>query len=193
MKPKDKPKYNTIQNLHWMISTAWSSRRRVLLFCILTALLEVLLNVTQLYIAPQILTQVERRSPLWTLLATIGVFTAALFLLHGVKEYVEQNTLFARIDVRAAIIGRIAQKCNETSYPNTLDNSFIQMREKAHQSAEGNDQATEHIWQTITMLLKNAGGLIVYLAILSQMDILLLLVVVATCLAGFLVSRYTDN
>ena len=193
MKNKEKPKYNTVQNISWMVNIAWKNRRRVLLFCILTAILEVLLNLTQLYIAPEVLARVEQKSPMWMLLTTIGVFTVALFLINGFKEYVKQNTLFARVDVRSAIIAKVAKKCNMTSYPNTLDADFIKMREKAHLACEGNNQATEHIWQTLTMLLKNIGGLIIYLTILSRIDAVLLLVVIATCFAGFFVSRYTNN
>ncbi|MBQ7873316.1 MAG: ABC transporter ATP-binding protein [Clostridia bacterium] len=193
MKNKEKPKYNTVKNISWMVNIAWKNRRRVLLFCILTAILEVLLNLTQLYIAPEVLARVEQKSPMWMLLTTIGVFTVALFLINGFKEYVKQNTLFVRIDVRSAIIAKVAKKCNMTSYPNTLDADFIKMREKAHLACEGNNQATEHIWQTLTMLLKNIGGLIIYLTILSRIDAVLLLVVIATCFAGFFVSRYTNN
>ena len=190
---KEKPKYNTVQNISWMVNIAWQNRKRVLLFCVLTAVLEVLLNLTQLYIAPEVLSRVEQKSPMWMLLTTIGVFTVALFLINGFKEYVKQNTLFARVDVRSAIIAKVAKKCNMTSYPNTLDADFIKMREKAHLACEGNNQATEHIWQTLTMLLKNIGGLIIYLTILSRIDAVLLLVVIATCFAGFFVSRYTNN
>ncbi len=193
MKVKEKPKFNTVQNISWMVKIAWKNRRRVLLFCVLTAVLEVLLNLTQLYIAPEVLACVEQKSPMWMLLTTIGVFTVALFLINGFKEYVKQNTLFARVDVRSAIIAKVAKKCNMTSYPNTLDADFIKMREKAHLACEGNNQATEHIWQTLTMLLKNIGGLIIYLTILSRIDAVLLLVVIATCFAGFFVSRYTNN
>ena len=193
MKVKEKPKYNTIQNVGWMLKVAWNSRKRVILFCILTAVLEVLLNLTQLYIAPEVLARVEQKAPLWELLLTIGVFTTALFFINGFKEYIKQNTLFVRVDVRTVIIGRLAQKCNMTSYPNTLDASFIKLREKAHYACEGNGRAAEHIWQTLTMLLKNIGGLVVYLTILSRMDTVLLLVVIATCFAGFFVSKYTNN
>ena len=193
MKLKEKPKYNTLQNVGWMIKIAWSSRKRVMLFCVLTALFEVLLNLTQLFIAPEVLVRVEQKVPLWELLLTIGVFTAALFFANGLKEYVKQNTLFARVDVRSVIIGKLARKCNMTSYPNTLDANFIKLRDKAHLSCGSNAAAAEHIWQTLTMLLKNIGGLIVYLTILSRMDTVLLLVVIATCFAGFFVSKYTNN
>lgn len=194
MKVKEKPKYNTLQNIGWMVKVAWNrKRKRVLLFCILTAVLEVLLNLAQLYIAPEILARVEQKAALWELLSTIGLFTAALFLLHGFKKYVTENTVFPRIDVRTAIIESIANKSNITSYPNTLDVKFLKMREKAYFATEGNSQATEHVWETLTMLLKNIGGLVVYLTILSQMNAVLLLVVIATCVAGFFVSRFTSN
>lgn len=193
MKEKEKPKFNTFQNISWMLKMAWSNRKRVILFCVLTAFLEVMLNLTQLHIAPEVLAKVEQKSSLWMVLATIGKFTFALFLINGVKKYVEDNTMFARVDVRSAIIGKVAKKCNMTSYPNTLDANFIKMREKAHLACAGNHQATEHIWQTLTVLLTNIGGFFVYLTILSRVDFVLLIVVVATCLGGFLISRYTNN
>ncbi len=193
MKVKEKPKYGTFQNVAWMIKIAWGSRKRVLLFCILTAVLEVLFNLAQLYIAPEVLARVEQRAPMWELLATIGLFTAALFLIQGFQQYIRENTLFPRIDVRSVIIGKIGRKCNMTSFPNTLDADFIKLREKAHAACSNNREATEQIWQTLTMLMKNIGGLVVYLTILSRMDAVLLLVVIATCVAGFCVSKYTNN
>ena len=193
MKDTNKPKYNTVQNVGWMVKLAWQNRKRVLLFCLVTAILEVGLNLTQLYIAPEILSRVEAHAPLRELLGTIGFFTLILFLIQGFTDYVNQNTIFPRVDVRTAIIGMLGRKSNMTSYPNTLDADYIKLREKAHMTCEGNREATEYIWHTLTQLLKNIGGFIVYLTILSHLEPLLLLVVIATCLGGFLVSRYTNN
>ena len=193
MNENNKPKYGVTQNVLWMIQTAWGSRKRTLLFCLLTATLEVLLNVAQLYIAPEVLSKVEQRVSPLELLATIGIFTAALFLIRGAMAYIKENTLFARVDVRSAIIGKVAAKCNETAYPNTLCEAFTKLRAKAYQSCQGNNEATEHIWQTLTMLLKNIGGFLVYLTILSRLDSVLLLVVIVTCILGYLASRYANN
>ena len=193
MKKKDKPKYNVLQNVWWMCKLAWKNRKRVLLFCILAAFLEVLFNLTQLYIAPEVLSRVEQKVPIGELLGTIGVFTAALFLTQGFSTYIGENTMFPRVDVRSAIVGELSQKCNTTSYPNTLDEKFIKLRDKAHDACESNSKATEHIWETLTNLLTNIGGLAVYLGILSRIDGWLLLVIVITCVAGFFVSRYADN
>lgn len=193
MKVKEKPKYNIAQNVGWMVKIAWKTRKRVLFFCVAMAALEILYNLTQLYIAPEILSRVEQHATLGELLGTIGFFTLALFLTMGLKDYLKQIVLFPRVDVRSSIIGMIARKCNMTSFPNTLDADFIKLREKAHMATSGNREATELIWQTLTELLQNIGGFLVYLTILSNLDWMLLAVVIVTCVLGFLVSRYTNN
>ena len=194
MKPKNqKPKYGLAQNVVWMVKLAWKVRKRVLLFCVLAALVEVLYNLAQLYIAPEILRLVDQRAPMGELLLTILFFTAALFLTLGIKGYFEACVDYPRIDVRSAIIGMVAKKANTTSFPNTLDADYIKLREKAHSNCDTNRCATEYIWQSLSNLLMNVGGFLVYLTILSNLDFMLLLVVIVTCLAAFFVSRHTSD
>ena len=193
MKDKNKPKYNIAQDVGWMVKIAWRTRRRVLLYTVLLAVMEILYNVAELYIAPQILSRVENQAPIRELIGTIIFFTLTLFFTRGFKEYLDEGAQYPRIDVRSAIIGMLGRKCNMTSYPNTLDANFIKLREKAHMACDGNREATEHIWVVLTSLLKNVGGFLIYLTILSHLDVLLLLMVIATCLGGFFVSRYTNN
>ena len=183
----------SFRNIKWMIDIAYKNCKRVLLFCVLTAVLEVLLNLTQLYIAPGIIKCVEQKVSIKVLLMTILAYTLALFFINGFKKYIEENTLFSRIEVRTKIIAMVSKKCNTTSYPNTLDANFIRLRDAAYFACEGNSEATEHIWQTLTMLLKNVSGLIAYLFILSSFDPFLLLVVILTCFISFFVSRYANN
>lgn len=193
MKDKIKPKYNAAQNVGWMVKIAWKVRRRVLFLCVAMAALEVANNLAQLYVAPEILSRVERHAPMGELLGTIGMFTLALFLTMGLKEYFEKIVLFPRVDVRSNIVGMIGRKCNMTSFPNTLEAKFIKLREKAHQSTQSNDEATDLVWETLTELMQNVGGFLVYLTILSRLNEALLGVIVATCVAGFLLSRHSDN
>ncbi len=193
MKDKTKPKYNAAQNVGWMVKIAWKVRRRVLFLCVAMAALEVANNLAQLYVAPEILSRVERHAPMGELLGTIGLFTLALFLTMGLKEYFEKIVLFPRVDVRSNIVGMIGRKCNMTSFPNTLEAKFIKLREKAHQSTQSNNEATELAWETLTELMQNVGGFLVYLTILSRLNGALLGVIVATCVAGFLLSRHSDN
>lgn len=193
MKDKNRPKYNIAQNVGWMVKIAWKTRKSVMLFCVLTATIEILYNLTQLYIAPEILQRVESHASLSSLLGTILTFTVLLFLILGFKDYIKENTMFPRVDVRSAIVGMVTLKSNITSYPNTLNADYIKLREKSYMACEGNREATELIWQTITLLLQNIGGFLIYLTILSYLDWTLIAVVITTCVIGFLVSRCTNN
>ena len=193
MEEKKKPKYGVARNVGWMVKIAWNTRKRVLVICVLTAALEVLYNLAQLYIAPEILRRVESHAAISSLLGTILFFTVVLFLILSVKDYIVTNTMFPRVDVRSVIIGMVGLKSNTTSFPNTLDADFIKLREKAYMACQDNREAAELIWQTLTLLLRNTGGFLVYLTILSGLDRVLLAVVIVTCLIGFLASRYSSN
>ncbi|MCC8104359.1 MAG: ABC transporter ATP-binding protein/permease [Clostridiales bacterium] len=193
MEAKTKPKYGIAHNVGWMIRIAWRVRRRVLLVCVLTALMEILYNAAQLYIAPEILKAVETHASIEALLAIILFFTSALFVTQGVKGYLDTYAMYPRIDVRTEIIGMLADKCNTTSFSNTLDAGFIRLREKASSATNSNQEATEYIWQGLTNLLQHIGGFLVCLSILSGLHPALTAVVLVTCLIGFLASRYASD
>lgn len=59
-KSNSTPKYNTFQNIGFMIRLAWNSdEKMVLVLCLLIALLSVAQNLINLYISPVILDAVE--------------------------------------------------------------------------------------------------------------------------------------
>ena len=186
---KEKPKYNIIQNVSWMINNAWKTCRRLLFLVVAVAVLEILYSLAGLYIAPEILNVVQSQGSMAELLTTIAFFTIALFVSKGLIYYLSEYSDYCRIEVRSGIIGQISYKCNTTSYTNTLKEEFVGLRESAHHQVEGNRVATEYIWKVLGNFLKNIGGFIIYLFIISGLDPILMLVVVATCFVSFFVSR----
>ena len=189
MKVKEKPKYSIIQNIGWMITNAWNSCRRLLFLVVAIAVLEILYNLAGLYIAPEILDIVQEKGSTAQLLSTIAFFTGALFVTKGLRFYLSTYSDYCRIEVRSTIIGQIAYKSNTTSYPNTLKEDFIGLRESAHHQVEGNHVATEYIWKVLGEFLTNVGGFIIYLFIMSNLDPVLMMVIIMTCFVSFFVSR----
>ena len=193
MKHTEKPKYSVRQNVCFMVRTAWETRRRVLLLCVVLAAVQVALNLAQLYIAPEILAKVEQGAPVGELVQTIGFFTAVLFLLQGAAAYCEAVRMPGEIDVRCAIIRMISRKSSETSYPNVHDAKILKLEEQTQRATSGNDDAAEHIWHTLTELLANLGGFAVYLLLLCRLSRFLILLVVLTAAADFFVSHYINE
>ena len=193
MKHTEKPKYSVRQNVCFMVRTAWETRRRVLLLCVVLAAVQVALNLAQLYIAPEILAKVEQGAPVRELVQTIGFFTAVLFLLQGAAAYCEAVRMPGEIDVRCAIIRMISRKSSETSYPNVHDAKILKLEEQTQRAINSNDDAAEHIWHTLTELLANLGGFAVYLLLLCRLSRFLILLVVLTAAADFFVSHYINE
>ena len=193
MKTNNKPQYSEWQNICFMVGAAWKTAKRLLLMCAAIAAVQVALNLTQLYITPGILAQVEQGASVGDLLLTIGAFTGMLFLLMGLRTYLEGNKLPSAVDVRSTIIRRIIRKTCITSYPNIRDPKFLKLKEEASQATSSNGDPAEHIWTTLTSILANISGFVVYLFLLSNLNMFLILVVVAASAVGFFVSRYINE
>lgn len=193
MKQKEKPKYGTWQNICFSVRLAWQTRKRVLVFTVSVAVISVLLNLVQLYVAPEILSKVEQHASLGQLLLSIGGFTAALFLLSGLEDYLDTIRQPAEIDVRTAMIQLLTRKTCETSYPNIRDPKVLKLKEQAGAATSGNSDAGEHIWRTLSLLLTNVIGFVIYLVLLTNLNGFLLLVIIATSGIGFFVTRWINE
>lgn len=193
MNRNEKPKYSVWQNMGFMLRRAWNVHKSVLVLCVVYAALEVTINLAQLFIAPKVLEKVEQLAPLTQLLGTIGLFSLLLVVLNGLREYVNMNTIFGRIDIRTNIINDINHKACTTSYPNTRDTKILKMQENAMNACAGNDEPTEYIWTTLTALLQNIAGFLIYLMLLSELNMALCMIVVVTTAAGFLVNRHVNQ
>ena len=190
---KEKPKYNIWQNICFSVKIAWQTRKQVLIVCVGVAIISVILNLVQLYVAPTILSKVEQHASIPNLIITICGFTALLFLFSALKDYFETSRQPAEIDVRTAIIRLITRKTCDTSYPNIRDPKVLKLKEQADMATGGNSEASEHIWRTLTSLLTNIIGFAIYLILLTNLNALLILVVVVTSGISFFVTRYINE
>ena len=193
MKSKQKPKYSIWQCVCFMVKTAWGSVRSVLWFSILFAVLSVGINLAQLFIAPMVLQKVEALAPLGELLATIGIFAGLLLVLNALLGYLNENIMYGRIDVRSEIIHMINHKAFTTSYPNTKDPTVLRLQNEALNNCDSNDEPSEHVWRTLTGLMINLFGFVVYLLLLTDVNLLLMGVVILTTVVGFFISRHINE
>lgn len=185
-----KPKYNMWQCAGFMIKVAWVEKEKmVLVLSVLTAVLAVISNLINLYISPTILGTVERKAPISELLITTAVFVGAMMLCHALSTYIDANTLYGRVTVRLAIINAINKKASTTSYPNVDDEKFIKLLSKSSDAASSNNQATEAVWGTLTALIQNCMGFVIYVLLLSHVNIFLMGMVLITALIGYFVSK----
>ena len=186
---QEKKKYAMWPSIQYMLSMAWKYGRGVLAMCITLAVLRVGLNLAQLLVAPEILKRVEEVAPLGELLGTIGLFTALIFLLTALIQYIQGFVIYSRVHVRTKIIHEINQKSFLTSYPNCDDPAMKKLMGAAMNETGSNRESTEYIWTTLTELLVNLAGFAIYLVMLSNVSGILIAVTMVTCILGFLFNQ----
>ena len=189
-KKTPKPKYNLWQNTGFMLRTSRKYAKSVFPLCIVLALLSAGKSVAELLIAPAILNKIELSASLGSVVFTIAAFALVLMLLSGLRSYVDTNALFGRIAVRSqGIYLSISRKYAETSYPNLLNTDFLALGEKASAACAGNSEASEAIWTTLTDLMTSCIGFVVYLALLTNLNLWLAALVAATTAVSYFASK----
>lgn len=189
-KKAPKPKYNLWQNTGFMLRTSRKYAKSVFPLCIVLALLSAGKSVAELLIAPAILNKIELSASLGSVVFTIAAFALVLMLLSGLRSYVDTNALFGRIAVRSqGIYLSISRKYAKTSYPNLLNTDFLALGEKASAACSANSEASEAIWTTLTDLMTSCTGFIVYLALLTNLNLWLAALVAATTAVSYFASK----
>lgn len=185
-----KPKYNMWQDSLYMIKLACTSgEKKVVVLGGMTAILAVALNLINLYVSPAVLSAVERRATPGELAVTVVVFAAALMLVSAASSYVNENTLYGQISVRTEIVTLLNRKAATTAYPNLYDEKFQKLLTKSHDAIGSNRAATEAVWTTLTTLLSDTMGFVIYVILMSSVHPILLAAVLATTVASYLVSN----
>ncbi len=189
-----KPKYNSLQNVGYMISLAWQFKEKKVLFgAVVLILLSLATNLTNLFILPTILSAVERQATVSELLATIIGFVVATMLISAANTYINSNTAYGRITVRSHILNMIGHKSAVMSYCNFLDAKFLDTRRIARGATSNNHSATEAIWGTLISILSSFLCFIVYALMMTALNPFLLLIVLLTTTISYLVDRYTSG
>ncbi len=186
---KRSPKYNMLQNTAFMIKLAWTSKeKKVLVTVLLTAGLTVALSIVNLYLSPTVLSVIERGAPVPELLLTIAAFSLALMIMSAAKAYIDANAMYGRISVRTELINALNRKLTTTSYPNLFDERMRELENISSAAISNNSAATEAIWVTLTTLLSNVIGFVVYILLLSSVHPAIAAFIIVTAMIGFFVN-----
>lgn len=189
LKQKTKPRYNAAQNSLYMIRRAWHTIPSILVIAVGIILSWVAINLLELFVVPTILAAIEHAGSPASVIRLIVAFTAAMILAYSAQAYLSLNALFGRVHLRIQISTELHDKFCTTSYSNLLDTAYIERSEKAQKSTRGNQEATEAIWKTLTVLSIHVISFAIYLLLLASIDPLILVVTVLAAAASYWIGR----
>ena len=185
-----KPKFNMWQNSAWMISLAWRYKeKKVLVIALLQVSFYVINTLIGLYITPTVLKEVEIHAPILEIVGVIAAFASGMMLIGAARAYVNRNAMYGKVTVRSVIIALLNKKASTTSYPNMGEEKYKELETKSNESTGNNSAATEGVWNTLVSLLQNVICFVIYLVLLSTVNVYVMLIITATSLVGYFVSK----
>lgn len=188
-KREDKPKYSVLSNILFMVKQARKMAPSVIIFLILAALLKVGLQTTQLLFTPRVIEIIEKQQSLGELLTIILGFTIIFLLINGCYAYLRENLLFGRIEVRTSIVSQISRKQGTTSYPNIFKGDFRKLLDRSMNAVSSNQAPGEAIWETLSLILENFLGGLVYLFFMTRINPWIIILTIGTTIASFFFSK----
>ena len=186
-----KPKYNLLENILYIFRTSWTLDKTLILFTFGTAILNLCQTTVQLFIAPMIIQKVEQQAPLEELLLTILVFCVLLITLAGLIGYFTNEELDYGLRVRLLnhLTILATEKACTTSYPNTLRANYWETCTRAFDCIGNYDHGCSYMIRSVGQLFQAVLGFILYLFLLSNLEPVLLILVIGTTVIGYFVSR----
>lgn len=194
MKFKVKPNYTIAQNAAYAIRLAWEHSKLLLVLPVVSAVLGIVTNLVQLYIAPVIMDKVEQTVPLMELLGTICLFTLALMVSQCLKTYLESIKHIGYMRLQDALSVAILRHGCMTAYPNQLDPKFRGKQNDAMMATVGNPNFSIYsVFPQLMALLSAVIGFVLYLLIMQGLNVLLMLAVVVTTVVGYVAGKLASE
>ena len=184
-----KPKYNIWQNTVYMFGYAAKKKPSVIVFMFLGLFLNLCGKLVDLFVAPAVLGEVERGSSLQTLVFTIAFFAAAIILIRWFTSYIQANGDLGKVYLRVSVIEQICLKQMRTSFPNTENHEFTGKCNYCKGRLWDGAGVPEAIWGNFSNILMNVSGFIIYLFLISNVDILLAVLCIVISLIVFFINR----
>ena len=188
-KPKRKT-YNIFQNCAFMIRRAWRDCKGVLWIALGIILCGVAANLLELFVVPAILEAVERGVSPGALAGMILWFTVGMALVRALRDYLDTNAMFDRIQVRSTLCLDLHMTFCRTSFPHIEDPDYLKRTEEAEKCVTDNNGGGEYVWTTLTELLTNVICFIVYLLLLAQVGPWVAALCIALSAAGYFAGEH---
>lgn len=188
-----KPAYGMYSCVCYMIKLAAKYEPLILVSGLAVTALTVMQSLANLFLAPMVLQAVEQNVPAGRLAGTIGVFIGALIVTGGISNYISGVDRYRRVTLRGIVAALLNDKAATTSYCNLSDEKFGFLEDKANFCTRNNSSATEAVWNTLFGLLRNFAGFIIYLLLLTHVEPVLLVVLLATTIPGYYLNKYISG
>ena len=181
--------YSTIKNIWYCICNTAKVRFPILIWCVLLVAVNVTLPLLTTYLPKVVLDRVSSGNSLRELIIVVLVFTGGIALLSCAKQFLTRYIHFRKFAMTDFYFLAFASKGMTTDYVTQENSTFRKLQSDAASACRSGQSSLMQIYVHLTELLTGILGLSVYWAILSRLHILVVVFLVATASAGYLLNK----
>ena len=186
---KEKPLYSTRQNVVFTISNMWKWDKLLVFISIAQAPLNVVLQLSGLYIVRLVISLIENDSDVITFGFQIIIFSVAVLSINIINNIVAAKIQWRQFKIRFKYMNLVNFKNMDTDYENIENPDGMNKMEKAFQTVNSNNSATQNI---INIMINAATSIISMLslsAIITMFNPLLLFAIISLTLIQHFINR----
>ncbi len=180
-----KSKYNTWQNISYVVSMAWSTDKHIFVLFTLFTITSGILPLINVLFPRYILQELMYDQRVRVLLILLALYFLIGALAGFGKSYINQ-AYFPRItNVRFQFMKLHHIKCMETDFQNTENPDFLNDKETAFRCLNNNQNGIEGMLHKLFFLGGNLFAILGYMTIISMLNGYVLLYLVANIAVSF--------
>lgn len=181
--------YSVINNMTYCLKCTVGYYPPLLLWCALAVLTKVLLPTLTTFLPKVVIDGITSHDSLNYLILTVLAFTVSIAVLMGFKHFIENFIYRHKFKMNSFYVHKIADKGMTTDYCNQENEQFRKLQSESFNSCNGNYSDLTRIYDASIALFSNLLGFGVYFGILTNLNIFIVLFLIATTIASFFYNR----
>lgn len=189
--------YSTVSNMLYCMKCTQRHVKSLIVWVVLSILFKVAIPVLEMYIPKIVITQITTAVSWQGIVVVVLAVTLTLAILGAFAKLCERSILDKRNLMGSYYIHQISQKCLTTDYENRETESFITLQQESYQMCSTMESMLRTIYNVWINFFSGVIGFIFYSAILTQLNVFILLFLILTTSASYFLSskviKWTEN
>lgn len=181
--------YPVIKNILFCLNSTMLCYPQLLLWCLFAVLVNVALPVLSIFLPKVVIEKITSGDSMKNLMIAVGAFMLSIAVLSGFKWFMEKYISIQKFRMNTFYTRKVANKGMTTDYCNQEKEYFRKLQSESFNSCNGHYSPLTQIYDVSIALFSNALGFVVYFGILTQLNIFVVLFLIATTLISYFLNK----
>lgn len=181
--------YSVGKNALFCLKSTLNCYPPLLAWCGMASLAGVLLPILATFLPKAVIEEITGGGTMRGLILVTLIFTLPIALLSGCKRFADKQISHHKYKMNTHYTHMVARKGMTTDYRNQESQRFRQLMSESFSSCNGHFSPMTQIYDVGIALISNALGFVVYFGILVQLNVLVILFLIATTLVSTFLNR----